>query len=531
MNLRMRAPLIAILSLCLNTLVGQVPVLNSNRDATATIFLDFDGQLVRATVWNWDQHQIDAQPCDLSTNKIIEIFNRVAEDFRIFNLNITTDSSVYAATDPLKRLRMIVTPTWSWYGEAGGVAYIGSFNWGDDTPGWVFSGLLQNNPKFIAEAISHEVGHAMGLHHQSYYDSNCVKLDEYAPGTGAGELSWAPIMGLGYFHNITTWYTGKSAEDCSIIQNDIEIIAGPANNFGLRADDHGGSLPEATPLQFDATGFSIVGMINTEKDQDVFKFTLNKNRNIRLAATPANADVNNGGANLDLQITLLNTQLDTIGCFRKAELLSAAIDTNLTAGTYYILVGGCSNENIPSYGNVGLYSLTGFQANALPVTKINLTGRIADDKHALNWNFYADEPLNRIEVQTSVDGVHFTTLTTLTTEQRNFSWKPIGSNLWYYRLRIVTELNEMEYYSKIISLQAASGNAMEVLNKSVLNSIQVFVSDKAHYQLFDEAGRLIQQGRLSAGVSNIVVNSSAKGLLLLRLQTSNLAKTYKLIKQ
>jgi hypothetical protein len=527
----MRALFIAVLCLCLNAVVGQVPVLNSNRDAEATIFLDFDGEIVRATVWNSDQQPINAEPCEVSTDKMIEIFNRVAEDFRIFNLNITTDSSVYAATDPLKRLRVIITPTWRWYGEAGGVAFIGSFSSGDDTPAWVFSELLQNNTKFIAEAISHEVGHALGLQHQSQYDSSCVMIDEYAWGRGSGELSWAPIMGVGYFHNITTWFIGRSAEGCSVIQNDIEIIAGPQNNFGLRADDHNGNWRDATPLKFDATGFSLVGMINSEKDQDAFKFTLNRNSNIRLAATPANADVQNGGANLDLQITILGSKSDTLGCFKKDDLLNATIDTNLNAGTYYVLVSGCSSENIPSYGNVGLYSLTGFQTNALPVTKINLAGKIADDRHLLNWNFYADEPVNRIEVQTSVDGVHFTTLTTLPSQNRNYSWKPIGSNLWYYRLKVVTEQNEMEYYSKIISLQAASGNAMEVLNKTVVNSIQVYVNDKAYYQIFDEAGRMVQQGRLGAGVSNIAVNRSSKGLLLLRLQTSNLAKTYKLIKQ
>jgi hypothetical protein len=526
----MRALLIAFLCLCLKSLVGQAPALNSNREASATIYLDFDGEIVRATIWNHNG-PIEAEACTLPTEKKIDIFNRVAEDFRIFNLNITTDSSVYFATEPSRRLRVIITPTWSWYGAAGGVSFIGSFSAGEETPCWVFSSLLENNPKFIAEAISHEVGHTLGLNHQSVYDSNCDLVHEYAPGRGVGELSWAPIMGLGYFHNITTWTTGTSFDGCTVIQNDIDIIAGPQNNFGLRKDDHAATLRDATPVTFESAGFSLVGMINAEKDSDAFKFTLNKTRNIKLSAIPANADVREGGANLHVQITILNARFDTIGCFKKTELLNATIDTNLTAGTYYVIVSGCPDDSIPSYGNVGLYSLTGMQANALPVTRLSLAGRIADDKHLLNWNFYADEPLNRVEVQTSVDGVHFTTLTTLTPDQRSFSWKPIGNNLWYYRLKVVTEQNEIEYYSKIISLQSTSGNKMEVLTRTITNSIQVQVSDKAFYQLFDEAGRLVQQGRITAGISHIAVNRSSKGLLLLRLQTANLVKTYKLIKQ
>jgi hypothetical protein len=75
------------------------------------------------------------------------------------------------------------------------VSYVGSFTWGDDTPGWVFSGLLNNNIKYIAEAVSHEAGHTLGLQHQSNYDAECTKTSEYGQGQGTGEISWAPIMG------------------------------------------------------------------------------------------------------------------------------------------------------------------------------------------------------------------------------------------------------------------------------------------------------------------------------------------------
>src|SRR5687768_11866612 len=73
---------------------AQVPVLNSYPSASATVYLDFDGQYVTGTSWNWGG-PINAQPATISVTAMQEIFNRVAEDYRPFNINITTDSTVY----------------------------------------------------------------------------------------------------------------------------------------------------------------------------------------------------------------------------------------------------------------------------------------------------------------------------------------------------------------------------------------------------------------------------------------------------
>src|SRR5690349_23783094 len=96
---------------------AQVPLLNSYPSARATIFLDFDGQYVTGTSWNWSG-PITAQTSGFSSSAINEMFNRVAEDYRIFNVNITTDSTVYAAAPQYQRIRIIITPTYQWYGNS-----------------------------------------------------------------------------------------------------------------------------------------------------------------------------------------------------------------------------------------------------------------------------------------------------------------------------------------------------------------------------------------------------------------------------
>ena len=172
--------LTTFLVLALTTVFSQVPKYNSYSAASATVYLDFDGHIVEGTSWNWDS-TICAKPSGLNPAAIKEVFNRVAEDYRIFNINITTDSSVYARAPVAKRVRLIVTPSSRWYGVAGGVSFVNSFTWGDGTPGWVFTDQLQYNAKYIGEACAHEAGHTLGLQHQSTWNQSCSLLAEYAP--------------------------------------------------------------------------------------------------------------------------------------------------------------------------------------------------------------------------------------------------------------------------------------------------------------------------------------------------------------
>src|SRR6266404_4854796 len=165
-----------MLLLCASAKIAssQVPILDSYPSATPVIFLDFDGHTVSGTSWNVSG-PIYCGASGLNSSQITEVFNRVAEDYRPFTVNVTNDSTKYLSAPANKRMRVIITVTSSWYGPAGGVSFVNSFTWGDNTPCFVFSALLGYNTKNIGEASSHEAGHTLGLRHQSVYDANCVK--------------------------------------------------------------------------------------------------------------------------------------------------------------------------------------------------------------------------------------------------------------------------------------------------------------------------------------------------------------------
>lgn len=225
--------------------------LHSKPDADLTIYLDFDGHVTTGTEWNRQSgrpstftsapYSRDASTAFNQTELeyIGQIWELVAEDYAPFDVDVTTEEPDFDelwradGNDAEYGTRVVISPTNSWYGGSGGVAYIGSFSWQNVrtpapdnepvvTPAFVFSDSLGGGwPKFVAEAASHEAGHTLGLLHDGYSSS------AYYPGhdiTGSGDDKWAPIMGVGYDSDLTQWSGGEYA-GANQTQDDIAIIS------------------------------------------------------------------------------------------------------------------------------------------------------------------------------------------------------------------------------------------------------------------------------------------------------------------
>ncbi len=521
----------ALVTLTTLSSASQIPKYNSNLKAPATVYLDFDGETVAGTSWNWDS-TIHAAPSGVIQPGITEVFNRVAEDYRIFNLNITTDPAVYAKAPVAKRVRIILTPTSNWYGIAGGVAFVNSFVWGDGTPAWVFTDQLQFNPKYVGEAASHEIGHTLGLQHQSTYDKNCQLVNEYSEGKGEGEIGWAPIMGVGYYRNQTTWHTGPTIVGCNDIQNDIDIIANGMNEIGLRPDEYGNTLASARPVVLNGNNFHMSGTISTATDIDIFKVAFIRTGNLKVRAVPNNVGSGNEGANLDIKITLVKSSGDTIGRYNPKTILNASLDTNLVAGVYYIVIDGTENQNAKNYSSLGYYSVDGSIAlTPLQVSRITLTGAVEKTVHAFNWTLEAVDPVTGPILESSHDGTNYRAVSTLVPIRHRFSYIPMQKGPLYYRLKVQDPAkNESVYYSNVVTLNTEStAQATSLLSTIINGSATITVGSDHAYQLFDETGRLLQKGKLSAGMNTVSIQTMKKGVLLLKVFNAREQSVFKLI--
>jgi hypothetical protein len=518
---------------------AQVPKLNSYPQATATIYLDFDGETVSSPYWT--STPFYATPANLTTQQITSVFNRVAEDFRPFNLNITTDSAVFAASTPGKRQRIIITNYSSWYGNAGGVAYIPSFRWTNDVPGFVFSNLLASNAnpdvnaKRIAEASSHEAGHTLGLSHQRLFNSDCALVNEYNPGIGSGETSWAPIMGNSYARTLTLWHNGTSSS-CNSSQDELGIIAGNTNGFGLRSDDIGSSTRTAAGILISNNSFNTTGYINSSNDEDYFRFSVPESGKFSFLATPNDPNGLAGtlqNANIDLKAELMNDRGTLIASYTSTTSLNAVIDTNLNAGTYFIKISSIGNANISNYGMLGDYYISGTVAggSTLPIYSLNLNGRVANEKHELEWSIVADEPIDNIKVEVSTDGRNFTALQDVKGTLRSLVYQPMEKTTLYYRLHVTTA-SQLKYYSNIVSLRSVNGRGKYNLLTNVINSNTIVVNSNGNYnwRLIDMNGRQLGNGRMTAGNNRIPASGISSGMYLLQIIDGSEITTEKLMK-
>jgi hypothetical protein len=364
--------------------------LHSKPNASKTVYLNFVGATVSGTAWNnstgVNSYQAkpfdsDGNPSNFSTterNQIAEIWHRVAEDYAPFDIDVTTEAP--SSFGPTVGHVLITSSTDSTgtampHSGAGGVAYVGV--WGTSyftsyQPAFVYyDNLGPSHPPFVAEAASHELGHNLNLGHDG------TSTQGYYTGHGSNLTSWAPIMGVGYYTNVTQWSKGDYA-DANNAQDDLNIIDG---YLSYSNDDHANISSSATALLVDENGYIAAshpeidpdnmrvdnkGVIETSIDKDVFYFDTaagDINLNISpawISYTRAGTQYQGRGANLDIQARLFDDHGYEL-VIDPTDNTNSVISANLTEGRYYLEISGVGNAQSPysDYASLGNYYISG----------------------------------------------------------------------------------------------------------------------------------------------------------------------------
>lgn len=365
---------------------------HSRPGAVNVLYLDFDGEDVTGTQWNTDLARtvIPAVPFSTDTDfstysdteqaAIKRVWERVAEDYAPFNIDVTTERP---ATFTTRTAHALITRNTDANGaanpssSAGGVGYVnvfGSSSYSKYRPVWIYFNNLANDESYIGEASSHEIGHNLGLSHDGKTDGTA-----YYGGHGTGDISWGTLMGTGYNRNVSQWckgdyYLANNTED------DLAIIAGKVS---YRADDHGNTFATATALavengtnitsttpETDPLDASIAnkGVIERNTDVDVFSFVTG-NGLVNLSVKPwiMPSGTKTRGGNLDILVELYNEAGVLLATNNPATTTYATIQTNLTSGLYYLRLSGTgagdpfssTPTGYTAYASLGQYFISG----------------------------------------------------------------------------------------------------------------------------------------------------------------------------
>jgi PKD repeat protein len=349
--------------------------LHSKPGASKVIYLDFDGHVMTGTAWSsgtinapaWSLDADTANFSDTERTRIQYIWQRVAEDYAPFDVDVTTEYTSEStitrssSSDGVYGTRVLISPISAAVGfsNAGGVAYLGAFDDVGDyyKPALVFpENLGPNGESYIAEAISHEVGHNFNLNH----DGRTSPSEGYYQGQGV----WAPIMGVGYYKSLVQWSKGEYAY-ANNTQDDTSTIA---SYVGFRSDDHGNTTATASYFPVGTT-LSAEGIISTSSDVDVFAFSTGD------GAVSINIYPDDRSANLDVLAELRNASGTTIATSNPLGALNASFNLTLSPGTYFLLIRGTGEGNpattgYSGYGSLGQYFVSGTVQSAGPQVPI-----------------------------------------------------------------------------------------------------------------------------------------------------------------
>jgi len=365
--------------------------LQSLPGSSLTLYLDFNGASLAGTGWasKWTggatptapAFSLDGDATTFSSAEqafIRDVFYRVAADFTPFNINVTTQwlgqdtitrasssDTAYGTVCLVSAIGDIVAPT------AGGIAYVDVFDMVGDSykPALVFPEKLGYGAKAIAEAVSHEVGHNLGLSHDGTASVGYYTGQGSSPG-------WAPIMGVGYYKPLAQWSKGEYV-GANNTENDVTIIGG--NGPILLADDYANATRYALTAtasnaservgygRISATSYTAAG-----NDVDLFYFDVTKAGAATISARNALFFSDNGETRkIDLPVGLgdLRLDCDLYDAATGSLLYNWSAESSLDAefsftfsstGRYYLRVDGIgsTSDGETDYGSMGCYAVS-----------------------------------------------------------------------------------------------------------------------------------------------------------------------------
>ncbi len=254
------------------TNAAGLPLLTSRADGQGLkIFLDFDGN---GSNLPFGLDANDATFNAAEQTAIYETWREIVSYYSPFNVNVTTIQPPTGPSDPLFAWQLTSKSISGLFAAA--------------------NSLTRTEPTAFNEAsnavsrrsgIAHEVGHILGLLHQSEFDRLGGTTFAYTDGFGPRDAS---IMGVDFATNVRNFFFGRSSEGVATLQDDIfdiaATVASVTGDDGFRPDDFGDSPFSAFVVTPDVQ--QIPGIIERHNDVDLFQVSIADAGTWHFDATP-----------------------------------------------------------------------------------------------------------------------------------------------------------------------------------------------------------------------------------------------------
>lgn len=326
----------------------------------------------------------------------------VASQYSMYNINITTNVAVYNAAKSANILRTGIINFVNQDGRSN--APLSSF-------GTTSAGTMYRNPSSgfdygygIGMTAAHEVGHQMGMLHDHGGSGG-----EYFEGIAA--YQWGPIMGnywmgANWANSLWTWSKGEY-NTATNFEDDLRIM-NVNENVPYVTDDN----PSGKTLVISNTGVigpkDNFGQIEKTGDTDAFTFTVTGNGKLDLKIQP----IEYFGM-LDVDAKIYNSANAVVASSNKSVNRSAEFTAlNLPAGNYRLVISGGAEgtpaNGFSNYSSLGYYAMSGTLVGATPPVDVVLTSGVAlagQSGAKGTWNYYAiDVPAGKTSVVFNING-------------------------------------------------------------------------------------------------------------------------------
>jgi len=330
-----------------------VPLLQSKPGAAKVIYLEFNGATLSGTAWNKTSAPITTASvyAKFGDQGCHDIWTMVAEAYCAFDVNVTTDQSVFNATPTANRTWCLFTSEPSKFNSsAAGIGYVGVFGQPSYQPALAFTAGDYTIDSFGTIAV-HELGHNLGLSHDGKGSA------EYYEGHSGALHSWGPWMGTPYYKFYRQFSIGDYA-GATNREDDLAIIA---RYIAVKEDEAGSTLATAVevPLQSAGDTPAVSGIITSRTDVDSYKLVLATSRTVTVTL---DAD-QDGSYSLVPGMKIYDASGNLAVPSNTGWTDTGGVVTwkgTLQAGTYRVDVDGIGDPSDPGYsdyGAVGAYTV------------------------------------------------------------------------------------------------------------------------------------------------------------------------------